>query len=138
MYIHHAQVIFARFSVFVSLLTMSLGSKVMKVTQQELKQIIKEELEDELTTQITPETGEWDERDELQTFFDLLENAVYMSEQWRTVEEAQDAIKDLGKKADGIRKAGEWTLTRGGDDIFQELGSAPGLAEEVCRVEVGD
>jgi len=90
----------------------------MKVTQQELKQIIKEELEDELTTQITPETGEWDERDELQTFFDLLENAVYMSEQWRTVEEAQDAIKDLGKKADGIRKAGEWTLTRGGDDIF--------------------
>ena len=112
----------------------------MKLAKRQLKQIIKEELRRALKEQeaVAPETGEWDERDELQTFFDLLENAVYMSEQWRTVEEAQNAIKDLGKKADGIRKAGEWTLTRGGDDIFQELGSAPGLAEEVCRVEVGD
>ena len=90
----------------------------MKVTQQELKQIIKEELEDELTTQITPETGEWDERDELQTFFDLLENAVYMSEQWRTVEEGRKVIERLGKEAVEVREAGEWTLPQGGDDIF--------------------
>ena len=90
----------------------------MKITKQQLKRIIKEELEGELTTQIAPETGEWDKRDDLQTFFDLLENAVYMSAQWRTVEEAQQVIQDLGKKADGIREAGEWTLTRGGDDIF--------------------
>jgi hypothetical protein len=88
----------------------------MKLTKRQLKQLIKEELEGELTTQIAPETGEWDKRDELQTFFDLLENAVDMSAQWRTVEEAQQVIQDLGKKADGIRKADR--IRSGGGDIF--------------------
>jgi len=98
----------------------------MKVSNQELRQIIREELEGELTTQIAPETGEWDKRDDLQTFFDLLENAVNMSAQWRTVEEAQQVIQDLGKKADRIRDECTFRVTckeadrirSGGGDIF--------------------
>ena len=90
----------------------------MKITKQQLKQIIKEELRRALKEQDVPETGEWDKRDQLQTFFDQLKNAVYMSDQWQTVEEAQQVIQDLGKEAVEVRKAGKWTLTRGDDDIL--------------------
>ena len=90
----------------------------MKITKSQLKQIIKEELRRALKEQDAPETGEWDKRDQLQTFFDQLKDAVYMSEQWRTVEEGRKVIERLGKEAVEVREAGEWTLTQGGDDIF--------------------
>jgi len=90
----------------------------MKLTKQQLKRIIKEELEGELTEQDAPETGEWDKRDILQKFFDQLKNAVYMSKQWRTVKEGREVIERLGKEAAQVRKAGKWTLTRGDDDIL--------------------
>jgi len=90
----------------------------MKLTKQQLKRIIKEELEGELTEQDAPETGEWDKRDILQKFFDQLKNAVYMSKQWRTVKEGREVIEDLGRQAVDVRKAGKWTLTRGDDDIL--------------------
>ena len=64
------------------------------------------------------ETGEWDKRDQLQMFFDQLEMAVDMSEQWRTVEEGRKVIERLGKEAVEVREAGQWTLTRGTRDIF--------------------
>jgi len=90
----------------------------MKLTKRQLKQIIKEELRRALKEQDAPETGELDKRDQLQKFFDQLKNAVYMSEQWQTVEEAQQVIQDLGRQAVDVRKAGKWTLTRGDDAIL--------------------